>query len=195
MGAGSTSLLSQPPSPVSSLQNYYGAAAFQAQQHTQQMGGMSLATAQAAAVAAAALMPPPPPGGAAGCTTLGANATGTATATKWWHDAALTFGPPADADMLARRPAGGLAALAAGARDGPEVQSAPAGEPKRPAESQPPRRGGLYSEGRMKRKAAADADEASSGTTGHTHDHGPPAQSGGVVSPARAFKVRCCCVG
>lgn len=148
------------------------------------MAGMSLATAQAAAAAAAALMPAPPRG-AAGCTTAHAPTTAAATATKWWHDPALTFGPPVDTEMLARRPPGGLAALAGG-RDGPEVQSAPAGQPKL-AHAEPPRsaaqrRGGLYSEGRVhhKRKATADADEASSGTTGHDypHDHEANATSG-----------------
>ena len=87
--------------------------------------------------------------------------------------------------MLARRPAGGLAALA-GAREGPEVQSAPAGPLKSPpADSR--RRSGLYSDGhlRMKRKAAADADEASSGTTGHTHP-----EVGAGTTAGGPFKVR-----
>ena len=165
-------------------------------------GGMTLAQAQAAAQAAAALMPLPT---TAGCTAAqpAAGATAGATATKWWHDPQLTFGPAVDTEMLARR----AAATAAGGREGPEVQSAPEGQPKRPrpvlsaqqqqaaaaaAAAPSQRRGGLYSEGRMhlKRKAAADADEASSGTTGHalghSHEHETAVtfKVGGWMGPA-----------
>lgn len=163
------------------------------------MGGMSLATAQAAAAAAVALMPPPAVAAtAAGCTaTVGAPTTavgtGAATATKWWHDPQLTFGPPVDPELVARRAA---ATAALGAREGPEVQSAPAGGtlpslPSLPADPRA-RRGGMFaSEGTppgrlsrsLKRKAAAaDADEASSGTTGHEH-------AGPAASPGGTFKV------
>lgn len=163
-----------------------------------QMGSMSLATAQAAAAAAAAFMQQAAqqPGGT-GCTTAGplgtagtAGATGTGgpAVTKWWHDPQLTFGPPVDTEMLARRPAGGPAALLASAREGPEVQSAPAGQLKRPADSR--RRSSMpYSDGprmRLKRKATADADEASSGTTGHTHDP----DGGAGTTAGGPFKVR-----
>jgi hypothetical protein len=173
-----------------------------------QMGGLSLANAQAAAAAAAALMPPPPPqGGGAGAsqphnTTGGGTGLPTATATQWWHDPALAFGPAVDVDMLARRRGGGTTTttLAAG-REVPEVQSAPAG--KRGANgggaaapTPSSRRGSLYSEGRghLKRKAAVavDADEASSGTTGHALGH--PGDSA-AASPRGNFKVRgagCC---
>lgn len=155
-------------------------------------------------------MPPPPGAAAAGCaTTLGAPTTaagtGAATATKWWHDPQLTFGPPVDPELVARRAA---ATAALGAREGPEVQSAPAGAqlPSAPAGSRP-RRGSLYaSEGApsgrlprsMKRKAAADADEASSGTTGHEHA-GPAASPGGTLkvgAPRSAAQQGCtwCCL-
>lgn len=157
------------------------------------MGGMSLATAQAAAAAAAAFMQQAQqqPGGT-GCATTaphgtaGATGTGTGTVTKWWHDPQLTFGPPVDTEMLARWPVGGPAALLA--REGPEVQSAPAGQLKHPADSR--RRSGMpYSDGprmRLKRKATADADEASSGTTGHTHEP----DGGAGTTAGGPFKVR-----
>lgn len=160
------------------------------------MGGMSLATAQAAAAAAAAFMQQQQPqAGGTGCTTAalpgtaGATGTGGPTVTKWWHDPQLTFGPPVDTEMLARRPAGGPAALLASAREGPEVQSAPVGQVKRPADSR--RRSGMYSDGprmRLKRKATADADEASSGTTGHTHEP----DGGAGTTAGGPFKVGCC---
>ncbi|KAI7836534.1 hypothetical protein COHA_009599 [Chlorella ohadii] len=169
-----------------------------------QMGGMSLATAQAAAAAAAAFMQQAAqqPGGT-GCTTAGplgtagtAGGTGTGgpAVTKWWHDPQLTFGPPVDTEMLARRPAGGPAALLASAREGPEVQSAPAGQLKRPADSR--RRSSMpYSDGprmRLKRKATADADEASSGTTGHTHDPdgGAGTTAGGPFKKHESLRAR-----
>lgn len=171
-------------------QNYYGAAAAaasfqQAQAHAQMggMAGMSLATAQAAAAAAVALMPPPP-AGAGGCgTNLNPHTTAAGTTTKWWHDPQLTFGPPVDPEVVARRAA---ATAALGSREGPEVQSAPAGmQPTNtlslPADPRQRLGGPMYSEGGgarlrgMKRKAAADADEASSGTTGHVHDGGTAA--------------------
>lgn len=157
------------------------------------MGGMSLATAQAAAAAAAAFMQQAQqqPGGT-GCATTaphgtaGATGTGAGTVTKWWHDPQLTFGPPVDTEMLARWPVGGPAALLA--REGPEVQSAPAGQLKRPADSR--RRSSMpYSDGprmRLKRKATADADEASSGTTGHTHEP----DGGAGTTAGGPFKVR-----
>jgi hypothetical protein len=159
-----------------------------------QMGGLSLATAQAAAAAAAALMPPPPPHSSAangGTTTYtgGTFTAPTATATKWWTDPNLTFGPAVDTDMLTRRAAGARTASLANGREGLEVQSGGMSS-KRSAQAAPEaqRRGSLYSEGRrhLKRKAAVavDADEASSGTTGHalgSHDI-----DAGVVS----YKVR-----
>jgi hypothetical protein len=171
---------------------YYGS------QQQQQMGGMSLATAQAAAAAAAAFMQQAQvqPGGT-GCTTAaplgttGATGTAAGTVTKWWHDPQLTFGPPVDTEMLARRPAGGPAALA---REGPEVQSAPAGQIKGPADSR--RRSAMpYSDGprmRLKRKATADADEASSGTTGHTHDPdgGAGTTAGGPFKKHESLRAR-----
>lgn len=172
-------------------QNYYGSQ--------QQMGGMSLATAQAAAAAAAAFMQQAQqqPGGT-GCATTaphgtaGATGTGAGTVTKWWHDPQLTFGPPVDTEMLARWPVGGPAALLA--REGPEVQSAPAGQLKRPADSR--RRSSMpYSDGprmRLKRKATADADEASSGTTGHTHepDGGAGTTAGGPFKRHESLRAR-----
>lgn len=184
-------------------QNYYGAATapatYQQQAQAQMGGAMSLAHAQAAAQTAAALMPPPAgPGCAAALPAVGATAG--ATATKWWHDPHLTFGPAVDTEMLARR----AAATAAGGREGPEVQSAPEGQPKRPrpvpsaaqqqaaaavaAAPSQPRRGGLYSEGRvhLKRKATADADEASSGTTGHALGHSHEQETAGT--PRSTFK-------
>jgi hypothetical protein len=160
---------------------------------------MSLATAQAAAAAAAAaLMPPPPPhSGAPPHATTGHTGTGapTATATKWWQDPALAFGPAVDPELIARRTAGCATTHISG-REGAEVQSAPAGKRGAPAASSPSaaRRARLYGEGRMhlKRKAAVavDADEASSGTSGHalgSHEaaegspHGSAAKVGGCV--------------
>ncbi|KAI3437718.1 hypothetical protein D9Q98_000166 [Chlorella vulgaris] len=183
-------------------QNYYGAPAggFQHAPHAQaqQMGGLSLATAQAAAAAAAALMPPPPPHSSAangGTTTYtgGTFTAPTATATKWWTDPNLTFGPAVDTDMLTRRAAGARTASLANGREGLEVQSGGMSS-KRSAQAAPEaqRRGSLYSEGRrhLKRKAAVavDADEASSGTTGHalgSHDI-----DAGVVSYKRQESAR-----